>query len=50
MTVLAPRTERPTYQLPGGSAVYERADPGWFDSFDDVDSTTIEDDGGPDAA
>lgn len=44
VTALAPR---PSFQLPGGSTVYERAEPGWFDSFDEVDSRTITDDGGP---
>jgi hypothetical protein len=27
--------------------IYGRVEPGWFDSFDHVDSATIEDDGGP---
>lgn len=31
-------------------AIYGRIDPGWFDSYDTVDSRTIADDGGPDAA
>jgi len=29
-----------------GSA-YVRVDPGWFDSYDEVDSRSIVDDGGP---
>ena len=44
-------TSRPAATVPGfvkddGSA-YARVDPGWFDSFDEVDSRSIVDDGGP---
>ncbi len=36
----------PWFSTDDGSA-YERADPDQFDNFDDVDSTTIVDDGAP---
>ena len=39
--------DHPTFTTDDGS-VYERPDPDEFDCFDDVDSTTIVDDGGPD--
>lgn len=42
---------RPELAVPGfvkddGSA-YARMDPGWFDNYDEVDSRTIVDNGGP---
>lgn len=40
-------SERPVFEHDDGS-VYERPDPDEFDSFDEVDSTTIVDDGAPD--
>jgi hypothetical protein len=41
-----PATPRNGFMSPDGSA-YERVEASWFDSYDEVDSTTIVDDGGP---
>lgn len=44
--VLGPRQDLAGFAHTDGS-VYERVDPDLFDSFDEVDSTTIEDPGAP---